>query len=198
MSHHLYHETDPHALFQRWWEEAQAHPEVQHPSVMSLATYDGTYPQVRIVLLKHFDADGFVFFTNMQSAKSRAMIEHPRVSLCFYWEALAKQIRIAGHVREVSSVQADAYFATRPRAKQIGAWASMQSETMEHEGALQERLHEMEARFEGVDVPRPPHWSGWRVHPEIMEFWIDQPARLHDRIVFHDVDGVWTKKLLYP
>jgi pyridoxamine 5'-phosphate oxidase len=198
MTNHLYDETDPHALFTRWWQEAEAHPQVLHPSVMSLATYDGTYPQVRIVLLKHYDEQGFVFFTNMQSAKSRALHDHPYASLCFYWEALAKQIRIAGQVREVSASQADAYFATRPREKQIGAWASLQSQPMEHAEALHERLQEIEARFAGTEIPRPPHWSGWRVHPDRMEFWIDQPARLHDRIRFARVQGGWEKELLYP
>lgn len=166
---------------------------------MSVATVDADgRPSNRIVLLKAFDERGFVFYTNYQGRKGRELHANPYCALCFHWPPLEIQVRIEGGADEVPSEEADAYFGTRRRESQLGSWASRQSEQMEDPGALERRLHEFAARFEGQPVPRPPHWSGFRVVPSRIEFWHNRPSRLHDRAVYlRDSDG-WRVEMLYP
>jgi pyridoxamine 5'-phosphate oxidase len=192
--------SEPFALFARWMEDA-ARSEPNDPNAMALATAgsDG-FPDVRMVLLKGFDEAGFVFYTNLESAKSRELRERAQAALAFHWKSLRRQIRIRGIVTSVSDAEADAYFATRPRLAQIGAWASKQSSPLESRLAFEKSVAQVTARFPLGAIPRPPFWSGFRVTPLSMEFWHDRPFRLHDRIAFarDDVDRSWTKTRLYP
>jgi pyridoxamine 5'-phosphate oxidase len=193
--------TDPIALFRQLLAEAQAVDRalLPEPTAMALATVgeDGQ-PSVRIVLLKGIDERGFVFYTNLESRKGRELRAHPRAALCFYWAPLERQVRIEGPVELVSAAEADAYFATRARQSQIGAWASEQSAPLAGDEELEARVREMERRFAGRDVPRPPHWSGFRVLPERIEFWRNRAFRLHERIVFERVEGRWRSCRLFP
>jgi pyridoxamine 5'-phosphate oxidase len=172
---------------------------IPDPTAMSLATVEEReQPSVRIVLLKAFDERGFVFYTNYEGRKGRHLLAHPRAALCFYWAPLDIQVRVEGAVTRVSDQEADAYFATRARLSQIGAWASKQSEPIETPDALNERVREYEKKFEGKTVPRPPFWSGFRVAPERIEFWKGKPNRLHQRHLYtRDGDG-WKIETLYP
>lgn len=172
---------------------------VPDPSAMSLATVeDGGQPSVRIVLLKGFDDQGFVFYTNLHGRKGRHLVAQPKVALCFYWPPIEIQIRIEGTVNKVMDAEADAYFATRPRPSQIGAWASRQSEPLESPTALEERVAKYEKEFEGREVPRPDFWSGFRVWPERIEFWKNKPDRLHERHLYTRADDRWKIETLYP
>ncbi len=152
----------------------------------------------RIVLLRGYDERGFVFYTNLNSNKVFQIDSHDQVALCFYWDALAEQVRIAGFAELVSDEEADAYWSTRPRDSQIGAWASRQSETLDSRETLVRRVAEFEAEFRGRDVPRPEFWSGYRVKPRRVEFWTGRPARLHERLVYELNAGVWSQRMLYP
>ena len=171
------------------------------PTAMSLATVgrDGR-PAVRIVLLKHVDERGFVFYTNFRSRKGRELLSNPNAALCFHWQPLAIQVRIEGVAHVVSDAEADAYFATRARESQLGAWASLQSSPLASDEELDARVREMTERFAGNSVPRPPHWSGFRVVPTRIEFWRNRAFRLHERRVFErdTSDEEWTQSLLYP
>lgn len=190
--------SDPFQLFDEWMQEASAQ-EPNDANAMSLASVDADgQPTVRIVLLKGIDGDGFVFYTNLESDKGRQLLAQPRAGLNFHWKSLERQVRIDGRVEQVSDGEADAYFATRPRGSQVGAWASDQSRPLEDRRTLEQRVADSEARFEGGAVPRPPHWSGFRVVPARIEFWQGMPYRLHDRLVYsRDADG-WTTQRLYP
>lgn len=172
---------------------------IPEPNAMSLGTIGNRdQPYVRIVLLKAFDERGFVFYTSYDGRKGRQLIAHPRASLCFYWAPLSIQVRIEGRVTKVSDEEADAYFATRERRSQIGAWASRQSEPLETPTALDERVAKYEKEFEGKTVPRPEYWSGFRVWPEKIEFWKGKPNRLHERHLYtRDGEG-WLIETLYP
>ena len=166
--------------------------------VLSTVDADGR-PSGRTVLLKAFDQRGFVFYTNLESRKARALIANPHASLCFYWMSLGKQVRIEGPVERVADAEADAYFATRPRESQIGAWASLQSAVLESRSALEQRVTEARERFDGGAVARPPFWSGFRVVPRAIEFWTRDPARLHEREQYQrNDDGRWVRSFLFP
>ena len=172
---------------------------IPEPNAMSLATIGGRdQPSARIVLLKAFDERGFVFYTSFDGKKGRQLLAHPRAALCFYWAPLSIQVRIEGRVTKVSDEEADAYFATRERGSQIGAWASRQSEPLETPTALDERVARYEKEFEGKAIPRPGYWSGFRVWPERIEFWKGKPNRLHERHLYtRDGEG-WLIETLYP
>ena len=192
---------DPIEEFRALFAQAQAvdRSRLPDPTAMSLATVgaDGA-PDVRIVLLKGVDERGFVFYTNLRSRKGRELAAVPRAALCFYWPALDVQIRVEGMVEPVSDAEADAYFASRARESQVGAWASSQSETLASMDELRERVKEIEQRYAGAPVPRPPHWSGRRVRPIRIEFWHAGAYRLHERRVFERDGNDWSMRLLFP
>jgi pyridoxamine 5'-phosphate oxidase len=193
--------SDPMRQFEAWYEEARELSGLAYPNAMSLATVapDG-FPEGRIVLLKEMDGRGFVFFTNLDSPKARSLKGIPRAALTFYWEPLRRQVRVQGEVEEVSPEESDAYFRTRPRGSQIGAWASDQSAPLQGRSTLESRFAELEARFAEQDsVPRPPHWGGLRVVPRAIEFWQERMSRLHDRFLFRrGAAGVWEMVRLSP
>jgi pyridoxamine 5'-phosphate oxidase len=169
------------------------------PSAMALGTVgEGGQPSVRIVLLKAFDARGFVFYTNYEGRKGRHLLTNPKAALCFYWPTIDVQVRIEGSVTKVADKEADAYFATRHRLSQIGAWASRQSEPLETPTALDERVKKYEREFAGKEVPRPKYWSGFRVSPERIEFWKAKPNRLHERHLYTRVSAGWKIETIYP
>jgi pyridoxamine 5'-phosphate oxidase len=169
------------------------------PSAMALGTVEeGGQPSVRIVLLKAFDDRGFVFYTNYEGRKGRQLLSNPKAALCFYWPTIDIQVRIEGTVTKVSDREADAYFATRHRLSQIGAWASRQSEPLETPTALDERVQKYEREFAGKDVPRPKYWSGFRVSPERIEFWKGKPNRLHERHLYSRAGAGWIVETIYP
>ena len=177
---------------------ASADPE---PTAMTVATVGkGGRPAARTVLLKAVDARGFVFYTNFDSRKGRQLAGNPQAALLFHWKRLRDQVqvRIEGRVETVADDEADRYFASRPRMSQIGAWASLQSQVLPSREVFEQRITEVEQRYEGVDVPRPPHWSGFRVVPEMVEFWYGARYRLHERQRYQRVDGAWQRFMLYP
>jgi pyridoxamine 5'-phosphate oxidase len=192
--------TDPIALFHAWFAEAKAHPAITEPTAMTVATAtrDGT-PSARILLLKQVDTEGFVFFTNYEGRKSVELAANPKAALCFYWMPLEKQVRVEGAVVKTSAAESDAYFASRERGRQIGAWASLQSQPLPTRDTLDERVAALEAEYAGKPIPRPPHWGGWRLIPSRIEFWHQGAHRLHDRYAFTlDAGGAWVKTDLYP
>ena len=190
--------TDPFSLFDAWFAEART-SEPNDSNAMALATVDGRgQPSVRMVLLKGHGPEGFVFYTNGESRKAADLAASPRAALLFHWKSLRRQIRIEGPVAPVSDAESDVYFASRGRDSQLGAWASDQSRPLDARETFEARFAEVQARFEGGDVPRPPHWGGWRVTPSQIEFWQDRAHRLHERRLFVQADGGWREGLLFP
>ncbi|EGP08544.1 pyridoxamine 5'-phosphate oxidase [Bradyrhizobiaceae bacterium SG-6C] len=192
--------AEPLGLFAAWLAEAEK-SEPNDPNAMALATVDSDgLPDIRMVLLKGYDADGFVFYSHIDSAKGRELAANPKAALLFHWKSLRRQVRIRGAVSRVTDAEADAYFATRPKQAQIGAWASKQSQPLESRMAFEKAIALNAAKYVIGDVPRPPGWSGWRITPQAIEFWHDRPFRLHDRIIFtRDAPGAaWDKTRLYP
>jgi pyridoxamine 5'-phosphate oxidase len=191
---------EPLRLWQAWFEEA-VKSEPRDPNAMSLATVDPDgMPDVRTVLLKGIDERGFVFYTNTESQKGRELAANPKAGLLFYWKTLNRQVRVRGPVERVTAAEADAYFATRPKGAQVGAWASQQSRPLESRLAFEKAIALYAAKYVIGSVPRPPHWSGYRVVPISIEFWHDRPFRLHDRVEFRrDAHGApWSKTRMYP
>ncbi len=192
--------SEPFALFDEWLAEA-AKTEPNDPNAVALATVDSEgLPDVRMVLLKGFDSQGFVFFTNFESQKGQEILGSMKAAMCFHWKSLRRQVRIRGLVEIVSKEEADAYYATRPRGSRIGAWASKQSRPLESRFALEKAVAEYTARYAIGEIPRPDYWSGFRICPTSIEFWHDRPFRLHDRLVFsrETLEGDWGKTRLYP
>ncbi|SEP20292.1 Pyridoxamine 5'-phosphate oxidase [Methylobacterium sp. ap11] len=189
---------DPWGLFRQWFADAQA-SEPEDPNAMALATSgaDGL-PDVRIVLLKDADERGFVFYTNTLSMKGQELADNPQAALVMHWKSLRRQVRARGTVTKVSDAEADAYYASRPRDSRLGAWASRQSQPLESRDVLIRAVDEMRARFPDEAVPRPPHWTGYRIAPVTMEFWQDGAYRLHDRVRFTREGEAWTGNRLYP
>ncbi|MBL8551943.1 MAG: pyridoxamine 5'-phosphate oxidase [Hyphomonadaceae bacterium] len=198
--HVFFASDEPLALFTEWFKEARS-KEPSDPNSMALATVDDAgLPDVRMVLLKDFDARGFTFYTNAESAKGRQLAAHPAAAIVLHWKSLKRQVRARGAIAEVTAEEADAYFASRDRGARLGAWASEQSRPLETRFALEKRVAEFAAKFGLGEVPRPPHWTGYRLAPVEIEFWRDRPFRLHDRLKFSrpTPTAPWSKQRLYP
>jgi pyridoxamine 5'-phosphate oxidase len=191
-------EDEPFAPFSRWFALAAESEPLAEAMTLASATPDGR-PSVRMLLLKGADPRGFVFYTNLESRKAEELAANPRAAICFHWKSLGRQVRIEGEVEPVTAAEADAYFASRPRDSQVGAWASDQSRPLADRGELKRRFELFAARYaEQPSVPRPPNWSGYRLCPERVEFWQERPFRLHDRVVFSREGAEWRKQRLFP
>ena len=193
-------ETEPFTLFGTWLKDAEA-SEINDPNAVSLATVDESgLPNVRMVLLKGYDVNGFVFYTNFESQKGQELLGQKKAAMCFHWKSLRRQVRLRGDVEIVTDAEADAYYQTRPRGSRIGAWASKQSRPLEGRFALEKAVAAYTARYAIGDIPRPAHWSGFRIKPTSIEFWHDRKFRLHDRMEFRreTPDEDWSKVRMYP
>ena len=190
-------EVEPLAVFERWLDEAWKAEPNAHAMTLATATPEGR-PSARLVLLKGLDRRGFVFYTNLESRKSEELYANPFAALCFLWKSLNRQVRVEGAVEQVGDDEADAYFASRPRDSQIGAWASDQSRRLESRALLEGRVEEFSRRFDQGTIPRPAYWSGYRVVPQRVEFWQERPSRLHDRLLFVREGEGWRRQRLFP
>lgn len=190
---------DPFDQFEAWLKEAKTEDPEEYNALHLATVGDRGFPNQRVVLLRDFSRRGFVFYTNYQSVKGKEIAANPKISMSFFWKELERQVRIHGEARKVDAHVSDAYFATRPRESQIGAWVSEQSAVISDRAILEDRLKEVEARFEGKEVTRPPHWGGYTVYPVYFEFWQGRPGRLHDRLTYCvDADGAWFLERLAP
>ena len=190
---------NPILLFTEWYKEAKK-TEINDPNALALGTIDAKgYPNVRMVLLKDYGEDGFVFYTNFNSKKGSELKENQKASMCFHWKSLRRQVRVIGSVEEVTKKEADDYYSSRPYKNRIGAWASSQSQTLDKRTTFLDKIKEFEKKYpDENNVPRPPHWSGWRVIPDEIEFWVDGEGRIHERLNYKNKNGKWEKELLYP
>ena len=194
----IFERSEPVSLFIEWFDDARA-TEPNDANAMALSTVDASgAPDSRMVLLKDVDDRGFTFYSNSDSAKGMQLVGHDRAALLFHWKSLRRQVRVRGRVEPVTAAEADAYFASRARESRIGAWASDQSRPLQDRATLEQAVARETARFEGADVPRPGHWTGWRVVPDHVEFWRDRPFRLHDRLRFSHQAGSWVRTRLWP
>lgn len=190
--------NDPFTLFSEWLADASA-SEPNDPNAMSLATVDDSgMPNVRIVLLKDYDKNGFVFYTNYESTKGRELLSQKKAALCFHWKGIRRQVRVRGTIETVTAAEADEYYHSRPRLSQIGAWASQQSRPLEARTVLENAVEEYEDKFPEGEVPRPDYWSGFRLIPSSIEFWHDRPFRLHDRVIMTPTGDGWNTQRYYP
>ncbi len=191
---------NPYTLFKQWYAEAEACPNTMDHTAMTVSTVDEQgQPHSRILLLKNIEDNGFTFFTNSNSHKAAQIRNSHKIALCFFWETIYKQIRINGTASMITPEESDAYFASRARESQIGAWASLQSEELDNEDTLFQRYVDLDEKFAGQEVPRPEHWNGYRVAPSTIEFWLGREHRLHARTLYSlTATGGWTKKGLYP
>ena len=190
---------NPIDLFKKWFSVAEKN-EINDPNAVAVATSNNeNQPNVRMVLLKGLNDKGFVFYTNFNSQKGKELKENSKASMCFHWKSLRRQVRILGRVEEVSAAEADEYYNSRPYKNRIGAWASSQSEKLDSRQTFLKKIEQFEKKFDAKDkIPRPPHWSGWRVIPHEIEFWLDGEGRIHERLVYIKADNKWKKKMLYP
>lgn len=191
--------SNPIAFFSKWFDLARAQKEIPLPEAFCFSTVSKeNQADGRMILLKDFDEKGFVFFTNFHSVKGQSLAKNPSGAMTFYWEPLHLQVRIRGSVQEVSSHEADEYFSSRPRESQLGAWASEQSQVVASMQELEARFESVKKQYEGKNVPRPPHWSGYRLAPNAIEFWEERPSRLHERVLYTFQNNSWKYVRLYP
>lgn len=191
-------QSDPYIEFTAWFEQARANEPSDHDAVALASVGANGRPSVRIVLMRSFDRKGFVYYTNLGSRKAQDFAHSPQASMCFHWKSTAREIRIEGHLVHVSDAEADAYFQSRPRESQIGAWASKQSQVLDSRARLEQRVAEFTARFGDAPIDRPPFWSGFRLVPDMFEFWDKRPHRLHARTLYTCADESWDISTLYP
>ena len=190
--------SDPFFLFKEWFDEARA-KEINDPNAMNLSTISiDLKPSSRMVLLKDFNQKGFVFYTNINSKKGTSINTNPNVSLNFHWKSTLKQVRIEGLANQVTNQEADQYFNSRQKESRLGAWASKQSSELKDRKILEEKITFYKNKFSNIEIVRPPHWTGFRVNPDLIEFWQDMPFRLHDRLEFKKINNKWTSKKLFP
>ena len=191
-------ERNPYILFNKWFKLASK-KEISDPNAISLSTVNSKgQPNVRIVLMKSFNEDGLTFFTNSSSSKGMEIKSNVNIAACFYWKSIEKQVRIRGKVRKISGIESDAYFSSRDRKSQIGAWASLQSQPLKNRQELEKRFNFISKKYKNMDIPRPAHWGGFIIKPVEIEFWHNKPYRLHERVLFKLNKGKWVKSFLYP
>ena len=192
-------EKTPIKLFEKWFQKAQQNDEIDEPNAMTISTLDNDgFPRGRVVLLKAFNASGFIFYTNYTSEKGKAIAQHSKVGLSFYWPSQQRQIHVQGKASKLSEEESEIYFQSRPRGSQLGAWVSPQSQVIENRKVLESSLQHLEKKFKDQRIPKPKHWGGYLINPQVFEFWQGRPNRLHDRIRYFQVDSKWKYERLAP